>query len=327
MNSLRIAYSLGSLLSTNQILQLSKRADEKKNVDSLWIPESWGKEAFSCLGAISQITENVKLGTSIVNIYSRSPATVAMAAATLDELSRNRTVIGLGASSAAIVENWHGLKFEKPLSRMSDYIECLRSILTGQKVNYSGKFFHIKNFSIMHRPTRQFVPIFMGAVNERMVSLATDLADGVILYLRPFGELKKTVANIRSKIGNKKSFSISCVFIYALSNKDPESARRRAAKTLAFYTAVGKIYNSFLSNNGFRNDVERITYEYWKNGGDEAARYVPDNMLDSITICGNREECIKSLEKFLSTGISLPILQLNPIQNAQETIEDSLLPI
>ncbi len=80
----------------------------KRNVDSLWVPESWGRESFGTLGALSQITNKVRLGTSIVSIYARTPATVAMAATTLDMLSNDRTIIGLGASTAAIVENWHG---------------------------------------------------------------------------------------------------------------------------------------------------------------------------------------------------------------------------
>ena len=94
----RIAYNLGTLLSMNDVLLCSKLADKKCNVDSLWIPESWGREAFTSLGALSQNTEQVKLGTSIISIYARTPATVAMAATTLDFLSNNRSIIGLGAS-------------------------------------------------------------------------------------------------------------------------------------------------------------------------------------------------------------------------------------
>ena len=101
MNSIasRLGYSVGSLLSTQDTLKLSKIVDLKENVQSIWTPESWGRESFSSLGAISQITKNVKLGTSIINIYSRTPATVAMGATTLDALSNNRTILGLGTST------------------------------------------------------------------------------------------------------------------------------------------------------------------------------------------------------------------------------------
>src|SRR4051812_4344856 len=126
MTTKKVGYSLGPLLSVNELLSCAKIADQQENVDSLWVPESWGRESFSTLGAISQICKKVRLGTSIVNIYSRTPATVAMAATTLDMLSNNRTVIGLGASSPAIVENWHGVRFDRPVMRMREYIDCLR---------------------------------------------------------------------------------------------------------------------------------------------------------------------------------------------------------
>ncbi|HEX7031799.1 MAG TPA: LLM class flavin-dependent oxidoreductase, partial [Nitrososphaera sp.] len=118
-----IGYSLGPLLSMQEVLACAKMADSKENVDSLWVPESWGRESFATLGAISQVTKRVRLGTSIISIYARTPATVAMGATTLDMLSGNRTVIGVGTSTEAIVENWHGLRFEKPASRMKEYVE------------------------------------------------------------------------------------------------------------------------------------------------------------------------------------------------------------
>jgi 5,10-methylenetetrahydromethanopterin reductase len=119
----KIGYSLGPLLSMREVLACAKMADAQENVDSLWIPESWGRESFATLGAMSQATRRVRLGTSIIGIYARTPATVAMAATTLDMLSGNRTIIGLGASSAAIVEGWHGIKFEMPVDRMREYIQ------------------------------------------------------------------------------------------------------------------------------------------------------------------------------------------------------------
>ena len=234
-------------------------------------------------------------------------------------------IIGLGASSPAIIENWHGLMFKKPLLRMRRYIECIRRIVTGEKVNYTSEFFQIQNFSLMYKPKRKYIPIFVGAVNEGMLSLATQIADGTILYLRPFEELRKTITKINSRLDkDNKTFTTSCVFISAISNKHPDLARERAAKTLAFYIAVGKAYNRFLSENGYGREVKEITYQYWTNGGDAAASSVPDHMLDAITISGNREQCIKSLEKFISTGISLAILQVNPIKKTGEPVEEIL---
>jgi alkanesulfonate monooxygenase SsuD/methylene tetrahydromethanopterin reductase-like flavin-dependent oxidoreductase (luciferase family) len=298
-------------------------ADQQENVDSLWVPESWGRESFATLGAISQVTRKVSLGTSIINIYSRTPAVVAMAATTLDMLSDNRTIIGLGASTAAIVENWHGLKFIRPASRMKEYIECLRLMTRGEKVKYNGEFFQINNFKILHQPQRANIPIFMAAVNKKMVSMASKLADGILLYLRPLEELKKTAIELKQATKGK-SFEIACSFICAISNKEPEKARARAATTLAFYIAVGKYYSKFLAENGFKIEVEEITAEYRKAGADSAAKYVSDRMLSSLVICGSSEECRESLSKFLSTGITLPIIQFNPVGNSESSFKEML---
>ena len=319
----KLGYSLGPLLSMREILLCAKMADQQENVDSLWVPESWGRESFGTLGAISQVTKKVSLGTSIINIYSRTPAIVAMAATTLDMLSDNRTIIGLGASTAAIVENWHSLKFNRPASRMKEYIECLRLMTRGEKVKYNGEFFQINNFKILHQPQRANIPIFMAAVNKKMVSMASKLADGILLYLRPLEELKRTATEIK-QASKGKSFEIACSFICAMSNKEPEKARARAATTLAFYIAVGEYYSKFLADNGFKIEVEEITAEYRKAGADNAAKYVSDRMLSSLVICGSSEECRESLSKFLSTGITLPIIQFNPIGESESSFKEML---
>jgi 5,10-methylenetetrahydromethanopterin reductase len=322
----QIGINPSSLFNTQDILEFAKLLDNKPAVNSIWIPESWGREAFVMLGAIASLTSKIKLGTSIVSMFSRSPATTAMAASTLDNISKNRTVIGIGASTPILAENWHGTKFKYPLKRMKEYVTCFKIIASGETINFDGDFFKLKNMKIMHPSTRKKIPVFLGAVNSGMIKLATDIADGTILYLRPLDELKETVQHIRSVTSKKsKNFEISTVFIAAISNRYPELARRRAAKTLAFYVAVGKYYNEFLSSHGFKNEVEQISNDYLINGIDNISKFVTDHMLDSLTICGTVEDCIRSLKRFVSCGISLPILQINPVKDNLESINDSLL--
>jgi alkanesulfonate monooxygenase SsuD/methylene tetrahydromethanopterin reductase-like flavin-dependent oxidoreductase (luciferase family) len=319
----RMGYSLGPLLSMQEILLCAKMADQQENVESLWVPESWGRESFSTLGAMSQITEKVRLGTAIVSIYSRSPATVAMAATSLDMLSGNRTIIGLGVSTSAIVENWHGIPFDRPATRMREYIDCIRLMTKGDKVNYNGEFFKIHNFKILHQPQRSHIPIFMAAVNKKMVSMASELADGILLYLRPLDELKRTAGELKQATKGR-IFEIACSFICSISNKEPEKARNRAAITLAFYIAVGKYYSKFLSENGFKIEVDQIIAEYRKVGAESAAKLVSDKLLNSLAICGNSEDCRESLSNFLSTGVTLPILQFNPLGDSQSSFREML---
>ena len=322
----QIGYNPSSLFNTQDILEFARQLDFKPQVNSIWIPESWGREAFVMLGAIGAITRRIKLGTSIVSMFSRSPATLAMAASTLDNISLNRTIIGIGASTPVLAENWHGIKFVHPLKRMREYVTCFKIISSGETINFDGNFFKLKNIKIMHPSQRNEIPVFLGAVNSGMIKLATEVADGTILYLRPLDELKKTVDRIKSLTSTKsKSFEICSVFITAVSNKYPDLARERAAKTLAFYVAVGKYYNEFLSSHGFENQVEQITTEYQYHGVENISKFVTDPMLDSLTIYGTTEDCIKSLKRFVSCGVSLPILQVNPVKDNMQSISDCLL--
>lgn len=322
----QIGYNPSSLFNTQDILEFAKQLDYKPQANSLWIPESWGREAFVMLGAIAAMTRRIKLGTSIVSMFSRSPATLAMAASTLDNISLNRTIIGIGASTPILAEDWHGIKFVHPLKRMREYVTCFRIISSGETINFDGNFFKLKNIKIMHPSQRKEIPVFLGAVNTGMIKLATEIADGIILYLSPLDELKKSVQRIKSLTSSKsKSFEICSVFITAISNKYPDLARERAAKTLAFYVAVGKYYNEFLSFHGFKNEVEQITTEYQNHGIENISKFVTDPMLDSLTIHGTTEDCFKSLKRFVSCGVSLPILQVNPVKDNMQSISDSLL--
>ncbi|HEU5445982.1 MAG TPA: LLM class flavin-dependent oxidoreductase [Nitrososphaeraceae archaeon] len=322
----QIGYNPSSLFNTQDILEFAKQLDYKPQVNSLWIPESWGREAFVMLGAIGTMTRRIKLGTSIVSMFSRSPATLAMAASTLDNISLNRTIIGIGASTPILAEDWHGIKFIHPLDRMREYVTCFKVISSGETINFNGNFFKLKNIKIMHPSQRKEIPVFLGAVNSGMIKLATEIADGIILYLSPIDELKRTIERIKSLTSRKsKSFEICSVFITAISNKYPDLARERAAKTLAFYVAVGKYYNEFLSSHGFKNQVEQITTEYQNHGIENISKFVTDAMLDSLTIYGTTEDCIKSLKRFVSCGVSLPILQVNPVKDNIQSISDSLL--
>lgn len=320
----RIGYNIGTLLSVDAILKFAKKIEQKENTDSLWVPESWGREAFVSLGALSQVTKRVRIGTAIISIHSRTPATVAMGISTLDILSNNRSVLGLGVSTPALVENWHGIKFNYPIEKLREYLQCVKLVMKGTKVFFVGKYYKINNFKILFKPPRENPPIYIAAINDKMIDLSCQLANGVLLYLRPKNELPKAVKNIKKKLklSGTKNFEICCAFITAVSDKYPDQARLRAAKTLAFYVAIGKYYNKFLRENGFEIEVENITEEYIKNGLVNVHNFVSDKMLTSLTISGTRDECIKSLREFNQSGISLPIIQINPVGNTENSIRE-----
>ena len=306
-NKMRLGYSLGSLLSVDEIISCTNILSNY-NPDSVWLPETWGMEGYSMLSAVSQIAKNSKIGSSIINIYSRTPSLIAMGAATVDMVSNGRFILGLGTSSRPIVQEWHGLEFTSPVQRMREYVDIIRLILSGNKVNYEGKLFHLRNFTLLIKPKRKNIPIYLAAVNEKMVNLSWEIADGVIFYLRPITELKNTIQKMQSK----KKIDVACQIITCISN-DSEKAIDRAKRTLAFYISVGEIYRKFLAKNGFNNEIRNIYEEFKKSGLKSNYELVTDKMLDSLVICGTPQECIKKLARIVSAGVTLPIIQFNPI--------------
>jgi len=312
---MRIAFSLGSLLSVNQVLECSKILSNT-NVDTIWIPETWGMENFSMLSAVSNKTTTQKIGSSIINIYSRSPAVIAMGAATIDTLSDGRFILGLGTSSLPVVETFHGYKFEKPVQRMKEYVEIIRLVLSRKQVNYTGKIFDLKNFTLLIKPKRESIPIYLAAVNQKMVDLTWSIGDGVIFYLRPLNEMKETITKMQAK----KKIDVTCQIITSIA-EDSDIAIDRAKKTLAFYVSVGKIYREFLAKNGFKNETSNIFDEFKKSGFKSNHELVSDSMLQSLCIAGNQDECKKQLRNFRETGIDLPIIQFNPVGDTSESFE------
>ena len=311
----RLSYSLGSLLSIEEVLECSQKLNEiKPEVE--WIPETWGMENFSMLGLASKENTFSKIGSSIINIYSRSPSLIAMGASTVDTISNGRLILGLGTSSVPIVENFHGNSFDTPVQRMKEYVEIIRLALQGEKINYSGKIFTLKDFSLLTKPIRKEIPIYLAAINQKMVEMTWDIADGVIFYLRPKSEMKETI----SKMQKKKKIDTTLQIITCI-HEDEEKARNRAKKTLSFYIAVGKIYREFLQSTGYSNEVKIINEEYEKNGLNSLQELIPEKMLDDLCIAGTPATAIKKLDAFRDVGIDLPIIQFNPIGNVNESFE------
>ena len=312
---MRISYSLGSLLTIEEILECSTKLNEFKP-DTVWIPETWGMENFSLLSLASNKNNFSKIGSSIINIYSRSPSLIAMGAATLDSVSNGRFILGLGTSSQPIVEDFHGKIFANPLQRMKEYIEIIQLILTGKQIDYKGEIFSLKNFSLLIKPPRTTIPIYLAAVNKKMVELAWDVADGVIFYLRPKNELKLTLEKMQ-----KKRKIDSTIQIITCVDHDADKAVTRARKTIAFYISVGKIYREFLASNGYKMETEDIFNEYKKTGLRDNYEFVSDSMVNDLCIAGTPENCKNQIISFYETGIDLPILQFNPIGDVGKSFD------
>ncbi len=311
----RLSYSLGSLLSIEEVLECSRKLNKIKP-EVMWIPETWGMENFSMMGLASKENTFSGIGSSIINIYSRSPSLIAMGASTIDIISSGRLILGLGTSSVPIVEDFHGNSFESPVQRMKEYVEIIRMALRGQKINYSGKIFSLKDFSLLTKPVRKEIPIYLAAINHKMVEMTWDIADGVIFYLRPKNEMKNTISIMQKR----KKIDATLQIITCIHNDD-EKARNRAKKTLSFYIAVGKIYREFLQSTGYSDETQIIYDEYKKGGLNNLEKFVSEKMLDDLCIAGTPDIAIKKLNSFREVGIDLPIIQFNPIDDVNESFE------
>ena len=308
---MRTGLSLGSLLSVEQVLDCAGalRADP----DHVWIPETWGAECFSVLSAVSART-GARIGSSVVNSYSRSPALAAMGAATLDRISGGRMTLGLGTSTPAIVGGLHGAGFEAPLGRMREYVDVVRLACSGRRIDYAGRHFRLKGFRLMVEPVQERIPIYLAAVNDGMLELASESADGAILYLRPLGEVGRAAGRLRAG----RRIDVACQLITAVSD-DADAARARAARTLAFYVSVGRIYREFLASCGY--DVGAVAGAYAESGLESAASRVTDAMLDDLVVCGSPSECRAQLGRFRRAGIDMPIIQFNPVGEVGSSFE------
>ncbi len=317
----RISYSLGSLLSVGDVARCAGVLAERGEPDTVWIPETWGAEGFAMLGMLSQRLSSCRLGTSVVNAYSRSPALVAMGAATVDAVSGGRMVLGLGAGSRAIVEGLHGGRFDRPLARVREYVEVVRKAAAGGRLEHSGPAFRLGGFTPMVRPAGGRIPIYLAAVGRGMARLAWEVADGVIFYLRPPAEMKRTVSELRRESG--RGIDVACQIITAVS-ADGGAARERARATLAFYVAVGEAYRGFLAASGYRDEAARIRAAYLAGGAAAAAAEATDRMLDDLTICGTPGECAGKLAEFREAGVDLPVVQFNPVGPAAESFREAV---
>src|SRR5262249_18336120 len=173
------------------------RAADACGYDSFWMPEVWEHESFSILTQIAMRTERIGLGTGVINVFSRSPALLAMSAATLDEISGGRFRLGLGTSGARVVEDFHGVKFERPLTRLKETIQIIQLLLAGETVDFLGQCFQLARFKLGFKPLRPAIPIYVAALAPASLRQLGALADGWLPANWPAEHLPGAVASIR----------------------------------------------------------------------------------------------------------------------------------
>lgn len=299
------------------------RVADAVGVDTVFVPEAWGQDAFSLLTQLAERTNRINLATGIVNYYSRSPAALAQHFGTLDELSQGRAVIGLGASSANVIEHFHGIPFNRPLARMRETVEIINILIAGKPLNYQGRLFRLeRGFTLRFKTFREHIPVYIACFRPRSVRAAAEIADGWLPTMIPIQHLKSQVDAFlgRAKeVGRDAAGLTVCSSGSVTVTKQPEAAREAAKARIAFYVArMGDYYYQQLCDMGFADEVNEIRRAWREQGSRAAYAAVPDRLSGALGVYGSMEECRERLIQEEEAGVNLHRVAIHAADSAME---------
>lgn len=293
-----------------KILERVKIADEV-GVDSAWIAEAWGRDCFTLLTLLADRTKRIKLGTGIVNVYSRTPAALAQHFATLDELSGGRMIAGFGTSGIQVIEHFHGVKFEPSLTRLREVIEIFTTILRHEPLKYKGKLFDLqRGFTLRFEPVRKRIPIHLATLNPKALALTATHADGWLPVMIPIDKLAGEIAALREQVrGAGRDAAAFDVHAPGAITVATGAATARAdavqAGTVAFYIGrMGVYYARQLERLGFVDEVAKVK-EAWNQSSTAAAEAVPPAMRARLYTVGDVAECRDRLAAASAAGATI----------------------
>src|SRR5438876_4089406 len=275
-------------------LEMTQRA-EALGFESVWMPEAYGTDAVSILGALAARTERIRLGTGIVNVFSRTPALLGQTAATLDLISGGRFILGLGTSGHQVVTGWHGMAFDRPLQRMRETVEIVRRVLRQERLRFKGEVFTLdQGLKLLARPVRETVPIFLATLTPAGLRLTGEVADGWIptLFSPDHLDLFRPQLEAGARAAGRSLDSLEIApYVPVLIDDDRSAAREAIRPWVALYVGgmgsrAKNFYNEVVQRYGFVDEARDIQELYLTGQKLEAIRRVPDTLVDSITIVG-----------------------------------------
>src|SRR5262245_54992662 len=308
-------------LSLRQAVDLSCLA-EQLGYDDAWSSESSGPDGISPLAAITVRTTRLRIGTAILPIAGRPPALTAMTAASLQELSNGRFVLGLGLSTGHIVERWLGQSRDRPLLRMREYLTVVRDLLDGRPATLAGATVSIEGFRLRTRPHPR-VPVYMAALGPQVCRLAGALADGVIFYLKTPAGVKQAMEWVREGAADAGRDPAALECVLTLPAAGGTDALEGARASIASSTRVPD-YARSLRLQGFEGELDAIAAG-WVKGRERAAEAVSPAMVESLVLPPGRQRGQAMLDAFEAAGaetaVLLPSRSPRPDANALENAE------
>jgi F420-dependent oxidoreductase-like protein len=305
-------------LTADQQLALV-RAAEGAGYDSVWAAEAYGSDAATVLAWIAAQTSRIKIGSGIFQMPARSPAMTAMTAATLDQLSGGRMLLGIGSSGPQVAEGWHGQRFAKQLLRTREYLEIVRRALTRERLVYDGEYYRLplpdgpgKAIKMTIGPVQERIPVYIASIGPKNVQLTGEIADGWLpIFFSPeyVGDARELLAEGAGRAGRELdgSFDIAPTVNVCIDD-DIDRARDVMRPFIALYVGgMGSrernFYNALVQRYGFADAASEIQDLYLDGKREEAAAAVPTELIDMVTMVGPSDRVRERLAVYRDAGV------------------------
>jgi F420-dependent oxidoreductase-like protein len=292
---------------------------ERLGYDSVWAAEAYGSDAATILGWIAGQTSRIRIGSAIFQMPGRSPAMTAMTAATLDQLSEGRMILGIGSSGPQVAEGWHGQRFGKQIQRTREYVAVVRKALARERLVFQGETLELplpdgpgKALKLTIAPVQDRIPIYLAAIGPNNTRLAGEIADGWIPtlfspeHVAEFRPLLEEGAAVSGR-SLDSSFDIAPT-VNVFVTDDLAAARDAMRPFLALYVGgMGSreknFYNQLVQRYGFEDAAREVQDLYLEGKRDEAMAALPDELIDLVSLCGPPDRVRERLEVFRGAGV------------------------
>lgn len=311
MERLAVNFSLGS--DIDEGLERVRLA-ESLGYESIWVIQVADREATVVAAAIAAATERIQIGTGVLPIYPRTPAVMAQTAATLDELSNGRFILGLGTSHKLTIEAWHGMQLSKPISTMREYVQAVRAILKGEP--FFGQIYQTAFSFMRYAPPRPDMPIYISCLSPKMCELAGEVADGAVLWMCAPAYIRDTIIPAIHRGAEKAgrsldNFEIVAAVPIALTD-DPAAGRDTFRRNTSVYWSL-PFYRAAIEGGGFGGDLS--AYD------SEGPSGVSDAAVDTFAGIGDAAACRRVVDSYREAGVTLPEISPFTTDNFEETLK------
>ena len=290
------------------------REAETRGYRTAWVGEASGAEAIVLSTLIATHTTTIKIANGVIPVQTRTPIVYGQAAATLGHLAPGRFALGLGLSSEIIVGQWHGLPFAPSIQQMREAIQIIRMAAAGERVNFDGKFYRLKNFRLAIPAASPAPRIYLAALGPRMCELAGEVADGVLLNWLPPSAMAASVGHVEAgakRAGRSLSDIDVAVYVRTCVTDEPAAVRETLARDITGY-AIVSVYARFFAECGFAEEVEAVNAA-WKAGDRAGAvKGISERVLDGLGAVGSGDFCREQMNAFARTGATPVVLPFAP---------------